>query len=105
MKTVKVLQNQSLLDLAVAHYGTVEAVSEILRLNPDIENDPAAMVEVGENVLANPPFRLDVAVKTGFSLRIDETSKLIESKVVKKITNEITTYESWQELSPKSRRR
>lgn len=105
MKTVKVLQSQSLLDLAVAHYGTVEAVSEILRLNPGIENDPAAMRDVGEDVLANPPFRLDVAVKPGFALKIDETSKLIEDKVIKKITNEITTYETWQELSPKLKTR
>lgn len=101
MKTIKVLQNQSLLDLAVAHYGTVEAVSEILRLNPDIENDPAAMVAAGENILAGLPFRLDVAVKSGSTIKIDETSKLIEDRIIKKINTEITTYETWQEQSNK----
>ena len=96
MRTIKVLSNQSLLDLAVAHYGTVEAVSEILRLNPGIENDPAAMVAAGENILAGLPFRLDVAVKPGSTIKIDETSKLIEDRIVKKINTEITTYETWQ---------
>ena len=101
MRTIKVLQNQSLLDLAVAHYGTVEAVSEILRLNPGIENDPAAMVAAGENILAGLPFRLDVAVKTGSLIKIDETSKLIEDRIIKKINTEITTYETWQGQSNK----
>lgn len=104
MKTVNVEPNQTLFDLALQYYGTVEALHEILSNNPDLENDPAALIALGVDMLQRGVFRLDVAVRPGFRLKIDETSKLIEDNVLKKITNSITTYETWQELSPKSRR-
>lgn len=40
MKIIEVQADQTLLDLAVQHYGTAEGVGEILRLNPTLENDP-----------------------------------------------------------------
>lgn len=104
MKTIKVEPNQTVFDLAVQHYGTAEAVQKILEDNPDIANDPAALIAIGVNTLAHPVFRLDVAVKPG-TLRIDETSRLIDGRITRKITNDITTYETWRELSPKSSRR
>ena len=102
MKKIKVEPNQTIFDLAVQHYGTAEAVSEILSNNPDLVNDPSALVELGVNTLAKPVFRLDVAVKPGFELRIDDTGKWMNKQTIQKITNEITTYETWHELSPKS---
>lgn len=100
MKTVKVQPNQNVFDLAVQHYGNVEAVDEILRLNPELVNDQTALRELGIDTVKDSTFRLDAAVKPGFALQIDETSKLIDQKIIKKITNEIATYEtetSWQE--------
>ncbi|MDE6440231.1 MAG: hypothetical protein K2K51_04345, partial [Bacteroidales bacterium] len=70
--------------------------------NPAVGTDPPALVELGVNTLAKPVFRLDVAVKPGFALRIDDTGKWMNNQTIQKITNEITTYETWHELSPKS---
>mgnify|MGYP001029954325 FL=1 len=99
MKTVKVQPNQNVFDLAVQHYGNVEAVDEILLLNPEIGNDPLALKNLGVDTAKDRTFRLDAAVKPGSTLRIDETSKLTETRNLKKITNEVTTYQtekSWQ---------
>lgn len=106
MKTVKVKPNQSLFDLAAEHYGTLEALSELLANNPDLENDMTALNEADVSTTGNRvPFRLDVAVKPNFALRIDETSRLMDGKTIQKLTNEITTYKTWQTQSKKSRKR
>lgn len=106
MKTVKVKPNQSLFDLAAEHYGTLEALAELLDNNPDLENDMSALNEADVSTTGNRvPFRLDVAVKTNFALRIDETSRLLDGKIIQKLTNEITTYETWQTQSNTSRKR
>ncbi len=107
MKTIKVEPNQTVYDLAVQHYGTAEAVSEILSNNPDLANDTNALIELSIDTNSQSAFRLDVAVRPGFMLRIDETSGLRNESIIKKITNDITTYETWneQELSKKSSNR
>lgn len=106
MKTVKVKPNQSLFDLAAEHYGTLEALTELLDNNPDLENDMSALNEADVSTTGNRvPFRLDVAVKPNFALRIDETSRLLDGKIIQKLTNEITTYETWQTQSNTSRKR
>lgn len=106
MKTVKVKPNQSLFDLAAEHYGTLEALSELLENNPDLENDASALNKAGVSTMGTGvPFRLDVAVKPNFPLRIDETSRLMDGKIIQKINNEITTYETWQTQSKTSRKR
>lgn len=105
MKKISVEPNQTVYDLAAQHYGTLEAVEEILRNNPDLENDPAALVALGVDTLQATAFRLDVAVRPGFALQLDETSRLIDDKVTKKIDNPVTTYQIWQELSPRYRPR
>lgn len=100
MKTVKVQPNQNVFDLAIQYYGNVEAVDEIIANNPNLVNDQTALRELDIDTIQDNAFRIDAAVKVGFPLRIDDTSKLIDQKVVKKITNEVTTYEtktSWQE--------
>ncbi len=95
MKTVKVQSNQNVFDLAVQHYGNVEAVDEIIRLNPDLKNEATALDALGINTAGNEVvFQLDAAVKAGFPLKIDDTSKNIKKNMLKKITQEITTYEN-----------
>lgn len=37
MKTIKVKDNQILLDIALQYYGTAEAIAEILANNPGIK--------------------------------------------------------------------
>ena len=43
MKTITVKARQTVYDIALEQYGTCEAVGEILALNPDVGNDPAAL--------------------------------------------------------------
>lgn len=110
MKTVKVQPNQNVFDLAVQHYGNVEAVDEILRLNPDLKNDLLALKEFipmsgGEKKFG---FYMEVAIKPGSIIKIDEKSKWMDHKVLRKINQNITTYEtqeSWQErLNPSKKK-
>lgn len=105
MKTVKVEPNQTIYDLAVQHYGTLDAVAEILQLNPGIVNDPQALIDLGVDTLQDNPFRIDVAVSPDYGLVIDETSKTVDNNITKKIEEPVTTYETWQELSPRYSRR
>ena len=42
MKTVEVKDEQTLLDIALQHYGTAEAVGKILSDNPGLANEPSA---------------------------------------------------------------
>lgn len=110
MKTVKAQPNQNVFDVAVQHYGNVEAVDEILLLNPDLENDPVALRELRipiENK-GKTPFYIDVAIKSGSIIRIDEQSALMNTHILRKINQSITTYEtetSWQERLKPSKKK
>lgn len=97
MKTVEVQPNQNIYDLAAQHYGSLAAVDELLSLNPDLENDPVALVACGAILTARQTFRLDVAVKEGFPLRIDTASRLMNRQILHDIKTDITTYQPWQE--------
>ncbi|MCM1042581.1 MAG: hypothetical protein NC396_09195, partial [Bacteroides sp.] len=84
-------------DLAVQHYGNVEAVDEILNLNPDLKNEATALralkLSTGNGKTV---FCMDAAVEPGFPLKIDETSKLMNTNTLKRINNSITTYETYE---------
>lgn len=97
MKTIETEPNQTLFDLAIQHYGTLEALAELLELNPVLENDPEALVANGINTLDNVVFRMDLALKPGLLLHVDDNSKRMDSKIAAKIDNPVTTYETWQE--------
>lgn len=97
MKTIEVEPNQTLFDVAVQHYGTLDALAELLELNPALENDPAALIANGINTLDNVVFRMDLALKPGLMLHVDDESKRMDSKIAAKIDNPVTTYETWQE--------
>jgi len=81
--------NQTLFDLAVQHYGTLEAIGEILFLNPDIRNDTKGNdVDVSD-------FYFDLPVAAGSLLIIDEKSPLIKKNIIKELQKEYIT--TWQE--------
>lgn len=96
MKTVEVKDEQTLLDIALQHYGTAEAVGKILSDNPGLGNEPSAVVEAGRELGAFYP---DIKLKVGSQVSVDDDSRLMKKTVVKKIETDITTYmeEQWQE--------
>lgn len=92
MKTVTVKRNQTLYDIALEQYGTCEAVGEILSLNPRLTNDPAALCAKGIDSMRETAFYIDIAVKPGTHLTVDENSTLIRKSTLREITTDITTY-------------
>lgn len=96
MKTIKVKDNQILLDIALQYYGTAEAVGELLVNNPGIRNEPQALVSAGREL---DSFHPDIKLQVGQSLQINDDSRTMIKTVVKKIENDVNTYmtEQWQE--------
>lgn len=96
MKTVEIKDNQTLLDVALQHYGTAEAIGEILTNNPALRNAPSAVVDSGR---ALGSFYPDIKLEPG-TLLIDDDSRNQKKMTVKKIETDITTYmtEKWQEV-------
>lgn len=96
MKTIETTSDQTLLDVALQHYGTAEAIGEILRNNPELRNDPAAVVAAGREP---GPFYPDIRLEAGLAVRIDDDSRLVKKTAIKKINGSVTTYttEQWQE--------
>lgn len=87
--TVITEDNQTIFDLAVLHYGTVEAVEEILELNPDLRNDP-------KNTSADTnDFWLCLPIEAGSKIIINEKSRRMDKNTVKELKNEHIT--TWQE--------
>ncbi|KAA6327240.1 hypothetical protein EZS27_023765 [termite gut metagenome] len=70
MKKIAVLPSQTLYDLALQHYGTVEAVGELFALNPDLRNE-------GDQ----EDFYFDLPVSTGAEITIDEESRLVKKGI------------------------
>ncbi|GEM_PF-408482 len=96
MKTVKTIDNQTILDFALMWYGTAEAVAEIMELNPGIRNETSALIEEG---IAPGSFYMDIELAKDMDVIIDDNSQLIRKNILKNINTEITTYTSkqWQE--------
>lgn len=96
MKTIEVKDEQILLDIALQHYGTAEAIGEIVANNPGLCNEPSAVVAAGRDL---GPFYPDIKLKVGLQVNIDDESRLVKKTVVKKIETDITTYmeAKWQE--------
>lgn len=96
MKTAKVIDNQTILDFAIAWYGTAEATGEIMQLNPVLENDPYAMVEAG---ITPGDFYFDIKLRPGQDVAINDNSNLMRKSVLKNISERVTTYttKAWQE--------
>ena len=96
MKTIEVQADQTVLDLAVQHYGTADGIGEILRLNPSLENDPKRLAAEGRQMDAFYP---DLRLLPGQEVLIDDGGTVIRKSVVRKIGRNVTTYmsEAWQE--------
>lgn len=92
MKTIITEANQTLYDLAVEHYGTIEAVGELFELNPHLTNDPAALAAVGVNYIADTSFYIDVAVLPATKLTVDDQSRAKKQNITREIKRTITTY-------------
>lgn len=93
MTTATVKARQTVYDIALEQYGTCEAVGELLALNPQITNDPEALVQLGIDSISETGFYLDVAVAPGAQLYIDDDSDLMRKNTLKEITTDITTYQ------------
>lgn len=95
MKTISTVPNQTLFDVAVRYYGTVEAIGELLADNPDLRNDPDAMVALGIDPLADPDvFYPDIALAVGQAVAINSDSATLHQAVVRELLGrEINTFD------------
>ncbi len=92
MKTVKTTSNQTVFDLAVEHYGTIEAVGEIMSLNT-LKNDPQALLDADINEVN--VFYPDIALPAGFEVIIDENSSYRRPNILKELDGRtITTFDN-----------
>ncbi|MCD8030085.1 MAG: hypothetical protein LUF85_04450 [Bacteroides sp.] len=92
MKKINVLPNQTLYDIVIREYGNCEAISEVLSFNTDLENDPQALEEAGFDN-SDPGFFLDLPVREGSTVWVDEISRLRRKNIIREIDKEITTYD------------
>ena len=92
MKTITAKANQTVYDIALEQYGTIEALGEIMTNNPGLRNDPAAVIALE---LAPGPdgFYLTVPLLPGSSVAIDTDSILIRRNTVRELTEDITTFD------------
>lgn len=98
MDRITVQENQSLRDLAISNYGTLEAIEEIIRINGDtIVNDKSALVAAGIDYASDTAFYIDIALEVGLSVLIDRESKLSKRNIIREINTPQTKYEQWQE--------
>lgn len=82
MIQIKVLDGQTIYDIAKQYYGNIEAVSEILELNPDIRNNDIYLYAIDRPLLA------------GLKINIDEKSKKRDANTLRNIHKNIIL---WQE--------
>ncbi len=89
---VKVEENQSVHDIAIAYYGTLEAVGEIITLNPELRNDKTALTNIGVDAISNTSFYIDVALEVGMEITIDTDSRTIKTEITRELTTPQTKY-------------
>lgn len=84
--------NQTIYDIAVQHYGNVEAVGELLRRNPSIVNDPAALAAQNIDYMADDALYLDIPILSGTIIEINTQSPMMNYNIKRDIAQPITTY-------------
>lgn len=89
MKTITTLKNQTIFDIAVQYYGNLEAFEEILRNNPDIENDYSCIQNAGIPYFIDE-FDLAFPLKPDQKLLIDENSVNYKKNIVKELNTIIS---------------
>lgn len=94
MKIIKVKENQSIMDISLENYGTIEGVESLLKDNPDLKNDPVALLASGIDIFS-VDFYLDVAISLGREIKIDTDNPILKQRTVRELKHrEITTYEN-----------
>lgn len=90
MKKIKIEANQSLRDVALQYYGTMEALGEILSLNctygtTTMRNDRAALVALGIDYINDTSFYLDVPLEVGSVVVIDDESRAVNRNIIREL--------------------
>lgn len=91
MRTIKSLKNQTLWDIAIQYYGSAEAVNELLELNPQLQNDLSSVINSGY-IVDSTMFYIELPLKEGSSIKIDEDSFWVRRDVLKEIEEDIITF-------------
>lgn len=94
MSSITVIANQTIYDICLQAYGTIDALSEVLALNTGLKNDPRAKVAIGMDPIADTSFYLDIAMLPGMEVVTSTDSALINNNVTKELTGPITTFNS-----------
>lgn len=94
MLQIIIKANQSLRDIAITHYGTLEAIGEIVTLNEAIlKNDPKALVDLGIDYLHDHALYLDVALAPGIIIEVNDRGRTVDQNIIRDLTTEQTKYE------------
>ena len=93
MKKVTVKRNQTIHDIAVTEYGTSEAITEIIRNNPELSNDEQAKVSLGIDPSKDKEFYFDLPIKSGNIVLIDTDSRMLKKTIIREIDKEVTTFD------------
>lgn len=91
MRIIKSLKNQTIWDVAIQYYGTAEAVSELLELNPQLQNDLSSVINSGY-IVDSTMFYIELPLKEGSSIKINEDSFWVRRDVLKEIEEDIITF-------------
>lgn len=92
MKTITAKANQTVYDIAVQYYGTVEAVEEILRNNSGLLNDDKAKIAAGIDAVKDAYFYPDLPVRISSYILIDTDSPLLMNSITREM-NDVTTFD------------
>lgn len=92
IQRITVDDNQTIYDIAVQHYGNVEAVGALLSSNPTLTNDPAALAAQNIDYMADDALYLDIPIFSGTIIEINTQSPMMNYNIKRDIAQPITTY-------------
>lgn len=79
---IKTVKNQTLRDVAIKYYGTIEAMGELLNNNQHLRNP-----------IPLSTFQIDEPIAEGLEIEIDKTSLTEQQNITRELKNyEINTY-------------
>lgn len=92
MSSVTSEENQTIYDVCLMAYGTLEALSEVLWLNPGLKNDGRAKVAVGIDPIADTSFYLDLPIERETVVVVNPDSPLTNGNVVRELVEPVVTF-------------
>lgn len=92
MSSVATVDNQTIYDVCLMAYGTVEALAEVLALNPELKNDGRAKVAVGIDPIGDTSFYLDLPLERGTVVVVNTDSPMINGNVIKELLQPVITF-------------